>query len=141
MKKIPLIIFLVLIAISVGVVFNLNKNSRIVANQEIPTTIQNKKVVTSADNAPPGSLHNLPVPKPVSIARSAAATLFGVPEGEAIVMSAYEKEWPNGCLGLAKKDEMCTEVITPGYEVTVQGNGKVVVYRTNMDGSTIRVQE
>ncbi len=44
-------------------------------------------------------------------------------------------------MGLAEKGEMCTEVITPGYEITIQSNGKKVVYRTNRDGSTVPVQE
>jgi hypothetical protein len=105
------------------------------------TTSPAQDTVTSADNAPPGSLHNLPVPTPVALARKTAAELLGVPEGDAIILSAFEKEWPDSCLGLAKKDEMCSQVITEGYEVTVQGSGKEVVYRTNNDGTIIRLQE
>lgn len=93
---------------------------------------------TSADNAPTGSLHNLPVPDAVSNARQLASELSGAPLGESIVMSAYEKEWPNGCLGLPEADEFCTQAITPGYEVTVEASGETYVFRTNQDGSVIR---
>ena len=73
---------------------------------------------TSADNAPPGSIHNLPVPEAVAAARSYAAAMFGVGEGEAIVLTAYEREWSDSCLGLGQPNESCALVITPGYEVT-----------------------
>lgn len=56
-------------------------------------------------------------------------------------MTAFEKEWPDSCLGLPEKDEMCAQVVTSGYEVTVQGNGKEAIYRTNDDGSVMRVQK
>lgn len=100
-----------------------------------------QKPVTSADNAPSGSIHNLPVPTPVAAARKAASEFLGIPEGEAIIMTAFEKEWPDSCLGLPEKDEMCAQVVTSGYEVTVQGNGKEAIYRTNDDGSVMRVQK
>ncbi|HCR52579.1 TPA: hypothetical protein DIV48_02950 [Candidatus Kaiserbacteria bacterium] len=93
---------------------------------------------TSADNAPPGSIHNLPVPQAVSAARAYAARALGVSEGLVIVMTAYEKEWTDSCLGLGGPAESCAQVITPGYEVTVQANGKQYMYRTNATGEVIR---
>lgn len=97
--------------------------------------------VNSAENAPSGSLHNLPIPTPVAVARKEAAKLLGIPESHAIIMTAFEMEWPDGCLGLPKNDEMCTQAIINGYEVTVRGNGKEVIFRTNHDGSVIRLQK
>lgn len=96
------------------------------------------KIPTSADNAPPGSIHNLPVPEAVSAVRRLVARELGVGEGVVIVMSAHKKDWPDGCLGLAKKDEFCTQAIVSGYEVTVQAQGTERVYRTNADGSILR---
>ena len=95
-------------------------------------------IPTSADNAPPGSIHNLPLPPAVSAVRSLVARTLGISEGVVIVMSAYEREWSNGCLGLANADEFCTQAIVPGYEVSVQAQGKTLVYRTNADGTVIR---
>src|SRR3989344_2255286 len=80
-------------------------------------------IPTSADNAPPGSIHNLPLPPAVSAVRSLVARTLGISEGVVIVMSAYEREWSNGCLGLANADEFCTQAIVPGYEVSVQAQG------------------
>lgn len=96
---------------------------------------------TSADNAPTGSLHNLPVPDGVSSARTFVSEASGVPVGEVIVMSAYEMEWPNSCLGLAGPDELCAEVITPGYEVTLVAHGEEYTVRVNETGSVIREEK
>ncbi len=96
------------------------------------------EVPTSADNAPPGSIHNLPVPEAVSAVKKYVAEKSGVSEGLVIVMTAFEKEWSDGCLGLGGPAESCIAAITPGYEVTVQVSGAEQKYRTNADGSQIR---
>jgi hypothetical protein len=96
---------------------------------------------TSADNAPEGSLHNLPVPEAVAKVRAQVARNLNISEGQVIVMAAMEKEWPNACLGIQYSGEACAEVITPGYEVVVQANGKEFILRTNQSGSLIREEE
>lgn len=93
-------------------------------------------IPTSADNAPPGSIHNLPVPQAVAAVRSLVAKELQISEGLVIVMTVFEKDWPDGCLGLGK-GMMCTQVIVPGYEITVQAQGEERTYRTNSDGSQI----
>jgi len=125
-------ILIVVTAIAVGVWFFVPISEETNENPAIGRT------PTSADNAPPGSIHNLPVPEAVSAVRSLVARELGISEGIVIVMTAYEREWPNGCLGLAKEDEFCTEAIVPGYEVTVQAEGMERAYRTNADGSVVR---
>lgn len=97
-------------------------------------------VPTSADNAPVGSIHNLPVPDAVAAVRTKVAQEVGVDEGVVIIMTAYEREWSNACLGLATQDELCAQVITSGFEVTVQVSttGEQFKYRTNSSGSVLR---
>lgn len=128
MKKSLLTISIILVAIAVFGAwwFSSTKNK------------EPERTPTSADNAPPGSIHNLPVPAAVSAVRSLVARELGISEGVVIVMTAYEKEWPDGCLGLAKEGEFCTQAIVPGYEVTVQVQGRERVYRTNGDGSVVQ---
>jgi len=103
--------------------------------------IENGNIPTSADNAPEGSIHNLPMPEAVAAVRRTVANELGVGEGVVIVMTAFEREWPDDCLGLADAGEICTVVITPGYEVTVQAQGSERAYRTNNDGSVLRREE
>lgn len=97
-------------------------------------------VPTSADNAPPGSMHNLPVPEAVAAVRASVANELGASEGTVIILSAYEQEWSDSCLGLGGPAESCLFVITPGYQVTVLAQGSERVYRTNADGTLIRAE-
>jgi len=65
----------------------------------------------------------------------------GVPVEEIDVVSSQAKEWPDACLGLADQDEMCAQVITPGYEVTARAEGQNYVVRTSADGAAVRMKE
>lgn len=100
--------------------------------------IEHSMTTTSADGAPAGSIHNMPVPAGVDAARKALAQNLKVAENQIIIMSAFEKEWSDSCLGLGGAAESCAAVITPGYEVTMQATGKTYVYRTNAAGTAVR---
>ena len=60
-----------------------------------------------------------------------------MPVGQVEVVQVEHMEWPDSCLGLAKPDEMCLQVITPGYQVILRVGQEEAVYRTNADGSLI----
>ncbi len=96
---------------------------------------------TSAEDAPPGSIHNLAVPEAVAAVRAKIARDLGIREGIVVVMTAYEKTWTNGCLDLQEPGEMCTEALVHGYEVTAEAQGRRFIYRTNEDGSVLREQK
>ncbi len=119
----------------------LNPNDQIVKDFEdvlASVAFNGGSTPTSADNAPPGSIHNLPVPAAVAEAKKYAAEKLGVAEGLVIVMTAFEKEWSDSCLGLGGPTESCLQVMTPGWEITVVAKGTETVYRTNFDGTVIR---
>lgn len=103
--------------------------------------IEYSGTVTSADGAPAGSIHNMPVPAGVSAARKQLAQTLKIEESKVVIMTAYEKEWSDSCLGLGGAAEICAAVITPGYEVTMQAQGKTYVYRTNTAGTVVREQK
>jgi hypothetical protein len=69
------------------------------------------------------------------------SSMTGVPVEEIDVASAQEKEWPDACLGLAEQDEMCAQVVTPGWEVTLRAQGQNYLFRTNGDGAVVRMKE
>lgn len=92
----------------------------------------------SAEGAPEGSLHNLPVPTAVAEAKEQLALRLSIPKTTIVVMSAFEKEWTDGCLGLGGPAESCLMSITPGYEVTMEAEGKTYVYRTDESGLQVR---
>jgi hypothetical protein len=58
-----------------------------------------------------------------------------------VVREVTPVEWSNACLGAAGEDEMCAEVITPGYIVVLEWSGAVYTYHTNWDGSQLRLAE
>ncbi len=65
------------------------------------------------------------------------ALSLGLDVSQVSLVSIEEMDWPDACLGLAEEGQMCAQVITPGYKVTLQAQGKEFIYRTNKDGSMI----
>lgn len=80
-------------------------------------------------------------PQAVAAARNALAASLDVSEGQIEVVSYEETEWPDACLGLPSSDEMCAQVITPGYEVVMEVAGESYVARTDMSGNQVRLEE
>ena len=60
------------------------------------------------------------------------------------VISAEEQTWPDGCLGLAKEGEVCTQARIPGWRVQIEaeitGGMRTLTYRTNKTGSQVRFE-
>lgn len=96
--------------------------------------------IYSGEGAPPGSIHNLPVPKAVAMVRTFVAQGVGIAENEVIILNVEEREWSDSCLGLGASNESCLQAITPGFRVTATARGRQFVYRTNEDGSAIRAE-
>ena len=78
------------------------------------------------------------VPQALRSVRDVLATRLALSADTVLIIEAAEKEWPNSCLGLARQGEMCLQVMTPGYEVLLQAEGKDYTYRTNTDGTLVR---
>jgi hypothetical protein len=55
------------------------------------------------------------------------------------LISVEPVDWPDGCLGIQQPDVMCIMVITPGYKVILEADGKQYEYHTNQDGSSVRL--
>ncbi len=64
----------------------------------------------------------------------------GIPVEEMVVVEAAATEWPDACLGLPEPDEQCAEVITPGWEITIEAAGDYYVVRTDELGTEIRIE-
>jgi hypothetical protein len=72
-------------------------------------------------------------------AQQALAKALGVSPEQVKFISMESVEWNNGCLGLPYPDEMCTEVITPGYKILLVSGGQTYEVRTSLGGSQVRV--
>jgi hypothetical protein len=51
------------------------------------------------------------------------------------------QEWPDACLGLEIEEQLCAQVITPGYRVSLEYQGRDYVYRTDREGNTVLLAE
>ena len=57
------------------------------------------------------------------------------------IIEARSQQWSDGCLGLAKPDEICTQAIVPGWQVVVTDGLRNWTYRTDEIGNTVRLEE
>ena len=57
------------------------------------------------------------------------------------ILEVQQREWSDGCLGLGKPDEICTQAITPGYQVIVTDGLRNWTYRTNEAGDAVRLEQ
>ncbi len=64
---------------------------------------------------------------------------FEINPNQVEVISVLREEWPDSCLGLAAADEMCLQVITPGYRILLGTSGQRFEYHTDQSGGTLRV--
>ena len=56
------------------------------------------------------------------------------------ILEAQMQQWSDGCLGLGKPDELCTQAIISGWRVVVTDGLKNWTYRTD-DLGNIRLEE
>ena len=74
----------------------------------------------------------------VAAARADLAERFERDPAEVQVISVTAQEWPDACLGLADEGEVCAQVITSGYLVTLGLSGNEYTFRTDVDGDVVR---
>lgn len=55
------------------------------------------------------------------------------------VVEVTPETWPDACLGAPTADEICGQVVTPGYQITLAVHGDAYQYHTNGDGSAMRL--
>jgi len=78
------------------------------------------------------------LPQAAFAAREALAELLGVSAETIEIRDIESVDWPDGCLGLAGPDEMCTMAIVPGYRVSLVSGTSQHIYRTNERGTSLR---
>lgn len=86
-----------------------------------------------------GGTPSPPVPTATVIAEwsapvSAAVDDLAARSGTDIIeiVSVEPVDWPDACLGLARPDEACAQVITPGLRVLLSAAGRQYEYHTDL---------
>jgi hypothetical protein len=78
------------------------------------------------------------LPEAAILARQALAAALGLPHELLVSIIKVEAvEWPDSCLGVSSPDVMCAQVVTPGYRILLEANGRQYEYHTNETGSQI----
>lgn len=80
----------------------------------------------------------IPAPAVIQSIRQAVKKQFG--SAQIAVVSITEQNWPDGCLGLPKAEEVCTMAIVPGWRIEVSDKLQTWFYRTDLTGKTIRLE-
>ncbi|MFN2384692.1 MAG: hypothetical protein ABR576_00095 [Thermoanaerobaculia bacterium] len=63
---------------------------------------------------------------------------IGAPKSDVAGVSQEDVTWPDSCLGCAKTGEMCAQVLTPGYKLTLRVRDATYVYHSNR-GDRVRL--
>jgi len=59
---------------------------------------------------------------------------IGAPERDIAGVSQEEVTWPNSCLGCPKTEELCAQVLTPGYRIMLRVRDATYEYHSNRGG-------
>ncbi len=72
-------------------------------------------------------------------AQQLLAAQLGISPEEVGILSFESVEWPDACLGIATPGLMCAQVITPGFRVILESQGKRYEFHTDLSGSDVRL--
>lgn len=92
------------------------------------------------DEQVPGGDAGVPA-EAVLEAQSWLADQLNVSVEEIEIVETEQQEWPDACLGLPQGDEVCAQVITPGWRAVFNVDGQEYEVRTDETGAVIRSPE
>jgi hypothetical protein len=74
--------------------------------------------------------------------KEAASEQSGISPVNLQIVEAAKRTWPNGCLGIAEPDELCSLAKVEGWRVVIENrdNGHKWVYRTSLEAEEIRLE-
>jgi len=129
------------IAIAVIVVLGLGY-WMFMGNGAAPDTTPTPTTNTPANGTPAAGTPSYPPAAEAAAfaARAALAAKLGVAASGIAIVQVDEKVWEDGCLGRANAGEACTEATVEGYQVSLQAQNQVYLYRTNKTGSVVRAE-
>ncbi len=86
----------------------------------------------------PGQAAVEPYPPAVAAGIAWLADSLGEDPSSLAVLDYAPADWPDACLGLAGPDELCLQVITPGWRIVLQAGDVEVILRSDELGNVIR---
>jgi hypothetical protein len=102
-------------------------------------TTQNTPQLTQP--APKSFGKSTPLPAEVAARiKTALEEQTGLSTEQMMLSKVSPQTWNNACLGAAEPDEVCAEVMTPGYAVTVSTPQGKYRLHTDQSGSRVRLE-
>ena len=84
-----------------------------------------------------------PIQLPNTVANTVRRDLSrrtGIPAEKWKITKFSRKTWPNGCLGLGRADEVCTQALVEGWQITLSDGSQTWSYRTDSEGLVLRLE-
>jgi hypothetical protein len=72
-------------------------------------------------------------------ARAALAARLGIDELSIRLIEITAQEWSDACLGVSHAGQMCAQVITPGWLITMEAGGRQYEAHTDQEGAQVRL--
>jgi len=73
----------------------------------------------------------------VDMARRDLASRLGIAESQITTERVEEVDWRDTSLGCPQPGRMYAQVITPGYRIILQANGKTYEYHSDQRGNVV----
>jgi len=114
----------------------------LVACQTVPTTQSPHSAATSPpDVGATGTPTASGEPIAVQNMRLLLRQWLGEAGGDARLVNLIQSEWPDACFGAGYANESCALVVTPGYEMTFEAEGKRYTFRADPEAYRYRLIE
>ncbi|TFI52515.1 hypothetical protein BLD44_019710 [Mastigocladus laminosus UU774] len=131
-KQIKFFTALILTGIlSVGSNFALLKSATAAPRNILPEKVNQILEVNHKRNG-------LPLPVARAVLKDVSRTQ-GVLPSKLKIAEYQQQTWSDGCLGLPKPDEFCTQALVPGWRVIVSNGTENWIYHTNSNGRSLRL--
>jgi hypothetical protein len=77
-------------------------------------------------------------PDVVRAALAQAASDLGVSPDQLTIIAVEARDWPDSSLGCPQPGRAYSQIVTPGYRLVVQANGRQYDYHTNRTTMIVR---
>ncbi len=78
-------------------------------------------------------------PSIINLVFQKATKPSGLPDSVFKMTETQPNIWPDSCLGLAQQNDLCTQTLVPGWQITLSSGWEQWVYRTDQTGSMVQL--
>lgn len=94
-------------------------------------------VACSSTDIPNPSGEATPPPQAVLEVMNQLSQELNVSVDQIEVVEFEQVDWPDACLGIPQENQMCAQVVTPGFRVVLEVDGQQYEFRSNQDGTLV----